>query len=119
MSTPAIYVLQDASVAEAARRMRIRSVGWLPVLDEVGGRVVGVLGRSDVLAVFLRDDAELRAEVVDEVFAHFLHVGAGRSRSGSVTGWSRFGVGSRRGRTWSWPSRWSPGSRVWSRWSTS
>jgi CBS domain-containing protein len=82
MSTPAIYVLQDASVAEAARRMRIRSVGWLPVLDEVGGRVVGVLGRSDVLAVFLRDDAELRAEVVDEVFRHFLHVGPGEVEVG-------------------------------------
>jgi CBS domain-containing protein len=38
----------------------------MPVCDEAG-RVLGVISRSDVLAVFLRDDASIRAELADEV----------------------------------------------------
>ena len=43
-----------------------RHLRWMPVCDEAG-RVLGVISRSDVLAVFLRDDASIRAEIVDEV----------------------------------------------------
>jgi CBS domain-containing protein len=65
MSYPPITVRPDTTVAEAARLMRRRHLGWLPVTEFEGGaeRVVGVLGRADVLSVFLRDDAEIRAEV--------------------------------------------------------
>lgn len=46
--------------------MRERGLSWLPVVDP-DGRVVGVLGRSDLISVFMRDDATIRAEVVDGV----------------------------------------------------
>jgi CBS domain-containing protein len=45
----------------------------LPVVED-GGRVVGVLGRSDLLRVFSRPDREIRAEVVDEVLGRVLLV---------------------------------------------
>jgi CBS domain-containing protein len=77
MSSPVISVGPDRSVAEASRLMRARGVGWLAVVEQEeqgDARLVGVLGRSDVLAVFLRDDHELRAEIVDQVFRRILLV---------------------------------------------
>jgi CBS domain-containing protein len=41
------------------------------VCDEAG-RVVGVLGRSDVLTVFLRDDVSIRAEILDDILRYVL-----------------------------------------------
>jgi len=43
----------------------------MPVCDEAG-RVVGVLARSDVLKDFLRDDASIRAEIVDDILRYVL-----------------------------------------------
>lgn len=77
MSSPVISVGPDRSVAEASRLMRARGVGWLAVVEQEeqgDARLVGVLGRSDVLAVFLRDDHELQAEIVDQVFRRILLV---------------------------------------------
>ena len=59
-------VAPTTTVATAARLMMERHLRWMPVCDEAG-RVVGVLSRSDVLTVFLRDDASLRTEIVEEV----------------------------------------------------
>ena len=73
MTTPVTTIGPDATVARAARCMREHRLGWLPVVDD-GGRVVGVLGRSDLLAVFARSDAEIREEVADEVFGRMLLV---------------------------------------------
>ncbi|GAA2864832.1 CBS domain-containing protein [Pseudonocardia halophobica] len=69
MSTAVVTVRPEASVAEAARRMRQGGVSWLAVTEFRGAaeHVVGVLGRTDILSVFLRDDAELRAEVIEGV----------------------------------------------------
>lgn len=61
-------VAPTTSVATAARLMVERHFRWLPVCDEAG-RVVGVISRSDVLTVFLHDDASTRAEVVDDVLS--------------------------------------------------
>jgi CBS domain-containing protein len=79
MSTGVVTVRPDASVAEAARRMRERGTGWLAVTEFRGPveHVVGVLGRTDVLSVFLRDDAELRAEIVGGVLRPMLGDAAG------------------------------------------
>lgn len=77
MSTPAVTVEPTATVAAAARTMRERRLSWLPVTDPAG-RMVGVLGRSDLLAVFLRDDATIRAEVTDGVLAGMLLVDPAR-----------------------------------------
>jgi CBS domain-containing protein len=46
-------------------------LSWMPVCDE-DRRVVGVLGRSDLLTDFLRDDASIRAEIVDDVLRFIL-----------------------------------------------
>jgi len=62
MSAPAVTVHADASVAEAARIMARRHVKRLPVVDGVG-LLQGVVSRSDLLKVFLRDDQEIAAEI--------------------------------------------------------
>jgi len=62
MSSPAVTVHADASLAEAARIMAHRHVKRLPVVDGVG-LLQGVVSRSDLLKVFLRPDEEIADEV--------------------------------------------------------
>ncbi|CAL9650137.1 CBS domain-containing protein [Streptomyces sp. enrichment culture] len=66
MSTPAVTVHADATVAEAARIMARRHVKRLPVVDGVG-LLQGVVSRSDLLKVFLRPDEEIADEVQHSV----------------------------------------------------
>lgn len=66
MTTPAVTIGEHATVAEAARRMHARGVKRLPV-DNAVGRLVGIVSRSDLLKVFLRNDEEIRREVLEEV----------------------------------------------------
>lgn len=61
-------VAPTTPVATAARLMVEHHLRWMPVCD-AAGCVVGVISRSDVLTVFLRDDASIQAEVVEEVLA--------------------------------------------------
>ncbi|WP_406005169.1 CBS domain-containing protein [Streptomyces sp. NBC_00637] len=71
MSSPAVTVHGTTTLAEAARIMARRHVKRLPVIDGEG-KLEGVVSRSDLLKVFLRDDEELteevRHEVVDSLF---------------------------------------------------
>jgi len=76
MSVVPVTIGPDATVAAAARLMREHGVSWLPVLAE--DRLVGVLGRSDLLTVFLRSDAVIRSEVLDDVLGGTLVVEPGR-----------------------------------------
>ncbi|MFD8008776.1 CBS domain-containing protein [Streptomyces sp. NPDC058955] len=62
MSSPAVTVHADASLAEAARIMALRRVKRLPVVNGVG-LLEGVVSRSDLLKVFLREDDEIEAEI--------------------------------------------------------
>ena len=49
--TPTVLTLApSASVADAARLMRRERIGTIPIVD--GGRLVGILSRSDVLDAF-------------------------------------------------------------------
>ncbi len=73
MTTSVVTIGPDAGVAAAARTLREHGVSWMPVVDG-DGRVVGILGRSDLLAVFLRDDTAIRDEVVTEVFDRLLRI---------------------------------------------
>ncbi|MFD7611644.1 CBS domain-containing protein [Streptomyces sp. NPDC059828] len=68
MSSPAITVHADATLAEAARIMARRLVKRLPVVDGVG-ILEGVVSRSDLLKVFLRTDEDISEEIRRLVFA--------------------------------------------------
>jgi len=66
MTAPVIMIGPQASLTEAAHAMHAHGVKRLPVVDE-GGRLVGIVSRSDLLQVFLRTDAEIQREVGQEL----------------------------------------------------
>ncbi|MGR3867484.1 CBS domain-containing protein [Streptomyces graminifolii] len=66
MSTPAVTVHPEQPVADAARVMERRGIERLPVVDEED-RLIGIATRRDLLRVFLRTDADIRREVIDDV----------------------------------------------------
>ncbi|KNB50797.1 CBS domain-containing protein [Streptomyces caatingaensis] len=69
MSTPAVTVHADASLAEAARVMARRGVKRLPVVD-AHGMLTGIVSRGDLLKVYLREDEDIAREIRDDVLAH-------------------------------------------------
>ena len=68
MTAPPITVRPDDSVENAARLMYSRKVKRLPVVD-ANGHLVGIVSRTDLLAVFDRTDAEIRKEILTDVLA--------------------------------------------------
>jgi CBS domain-containing protein len=66
MTRPAITVAPDDTLERAARLMYTRKVKRLPVVDE-NGHLVGIVGRSDLLAVFDRSDEEILKEITDDI----------------------------------------------------
>ncbi|QNP68294.1 CBS domain-containing protein [Streptomyces roseirectus] len=76
MSGPAVTVHADDTIAEAARTMAERHVARLPVVD-VEERLVGIVTRGDLLRVFLLPDAQLRAQVIEQVLTRGLWLPAG------------------------------------------
>jgi CBS domain-containing protein len=66
MTSPAVTVTGDDTVEHAARLMYSRKVKRLPVVDE-GGRLVGIVSRTDILAVFDRTDEAIRTEIMSQV----------------------------------------------------
>jgi CBS domain-containing protein len=66
MTSPAVTVHADATIAEAARTMAHAGVKRLPVVDD-HGMLQGIVSRADLLKVFLRDDEEIADEVRREV----------------------------------------------------
>ncbi|MBW8090735.1 CBS domain-containing protein [Streptomyces hygroscopicus subsp. hygroscopicus] len=62
MSSPAVTVHPDATLAEAARIMAIRGVKRLPVVD-AESKLQGIVSRGDLLKVFLRPDQDIEEEV--------------------------------------------------------
>lgn len=65
MTTPAITVGENATIAEAARIMTDHHINRLPVVS--GGRLVGIVTRADLVRTFVRTDAELVEIIRDEV----------------------------------------------------
>ena len=64
MTAPAITVHPDAPLRSAARLMSGRRVKRLPVVETgtafgggVGGKLIGIMSRSDLLSVYLRPTA--------------------------------------------------------------
>jgi CBS domain-containing protein len=66
MTSPAVTVAADDTVEHAAARMYTRRLKRLPVIDATG-QLVGIISRSDLLAVFDRPDQEVRAEITGQV----------------------------------------------------
>lgn len=60
MSAPALVIDPDARVARAADLMQARNVKRLPVVDEAR-HLLGIVARSDLLEVYLREASGPRA----------------------------------------------------------
>ncbi|WP_121750833.1 CBS domain-containing protein [Streptomyces sp. E2N166] len=65
MTSPAVCARENWSVVDAARVMARHGIKRLLVVDE-GGRLIGVVSRSDLLRVFLRKDRAIRTEIIEE-----------------------------------------------------
>jgi len=70
MTSPAVTVQADAPVQVAATVMRDRRVKRLPVVG-TDGRLIGIVTRADVLAVYDRPDADILAEVMSVLLGEF------------------------------------------------
>jgi CBS domain-containing protein len=62
MTSPAITIAATATIAEAAHHCAHNRVRHLPVVD-ANGTLVGVVSRTDLLRVFLREDDEIVLDV--------------------------------------------------------
>ncbi|MFC8362983.1 CBS domain-containing protein [Streptomyces griseorubiginosus] len=69
MTAPALTTRPGATLAEAARTMARAKVKRLPVVDEQG-LLKGIVSRSDLLKVFLRDDEDLAEEIRREIVSY-------------------------------------------------
>jgi CBS domain-containing protein len=66
MTSPPVTIRSDALITDAARQMQERNVRRLVVVD-ARGRIAGIVSRSDLLQIFLRTDADLLEELVDDI----------------------------------------------------
>src|ERR1700749_5075030 len=69
MTRPAGTAAPGDPVGQAARMMPFMRVKRLPVVNS-GGQLVGIVSRSDVLAVFDRPDEDIRKDIVDTMLRH-------------------------------------------------
>ncbi|MGW6530386.1 CBS domain-containing protein [Streptomyces venezuelae] len=69
MTSPALTVHANATLAQAARIMAHSKVKRLPVVDDVG-MLQGIVSRADLLKVFLRTDEDIAEEVRREVVSY-------------------------------------------------
>ncbi|MBK3624367.1 CBS domain-containing protein [Streptomyces sp. MBT49] len=69
MTSPALTVRADTTLAQAARVMAHAKVKRLPVVDAVG-MLEGIVSRTDLLKVFLRTDEEIAEEVRREIVSY-------------------------------------------------
>ncbi|MET9922982.1 CBS domain-containing protein [Streptomyces sp. NPDC059605] len=79
MSAPAVCARPGWTVAEAARLMEVQGIKRLVVVDDED-RLVGIVSRRDLMRIFLREDDDIRREIVDDVL-----VGALRLDPASLT----------------------------------
>ncbi|QNE73364.1 CBS domain-containing protein [Streptomyces finlayi] len=73
MSAPAVCARPEWTVAEAARLMEVQGVKRLVVV-EGDDRLVGIVSRRDLLGIFLREDADIRLEIVEDVLGSTLRL---------------------------------------------
>jgi CBS-domain-containing membrane protein len=73
MTSPAVTIGPDAGVAEAARLLHRHQIKRLPVVDPAGP-LLGIVSRADLLKVFLRADADIAAEVRQQVLTRAMWI---------------------------------------------
>ncbi|MEU5217345.1 CBS domain-containing protein [Streptomyces sp. NPDC020807] len=73
MSAPAVCARPEWTVAEAARLMEVQRVKRLVVVD-ADDHVLGIVSRRDLLGVFLREDDDIRREIVGDVLGDALRL---------------------------------------------
>jgi CBS domain-containing protein len=76
MSAPARTIAPNRPVAEAASFMLDEEVNRLPVVDSEG-TLVGVVSRGDLVRAFARTDAEIRAEIEEDVIHEVMWLSPG------------------------------------------
>ncbi len=64
ISSPAVTIGPEQTVAEAARVMVGKQVNRLPVVE--GGRLAGIVTRADLVRAFVRSDDELEQEIRED-----------------------------------------------------
>ncbi|MFC4530730.1 CBS domain-containing protein [Sphaerisporangium dianthi] len=80
MTSPAVTIRPQASVVHAMRLMDEHGVKRLPVVTE-DGVLQGVVSRRDVLKVFVRPDADIAKEIMEDVLRRSLWMDASRVRT--------------------------------------
>jgi CBS domain-containing protein len=73
MSSPAITIEPRQPVQRAAAMMIDHGVNRLPVVDG-DGRLVGIVTRKDLVRAFVRSDAEIKREILDDVILRSLWI---------------------------------------------
>jgi CBS domain-containing protein len=72
MTSPALTIEAETSVAEAARTMVDQGVNRLPVVDD--GVLVGIVTRADLVRLFTRSDDEIAREIRENVAGRMLWI---------------------------------------------
>jgi CBS domain-containing protein len=73
MTSPAVTITPDRSVARAASLMIERAVNRLPVVDD-DGAIVGIVTRADLVRAFVRSDEEIAHEIRDDLILRTLWI---------------------------------------------
>ncbi|MER5205992.1 CBS domain-containing protein [Streptomyces sp. NPDC002825] len=73
MSVPAVCARPDWTVAETARLMEVQKVERLVVVDDEE-QPVGIVSRHGLLGIFLREDDDIRREIVEDVLGDTLRL---------------------------------------------
>jgi CBS domain-containing protein len=71
MSAPALTIGPRRPVTEAATAMIDEGVNRLPVVDDEE-RLIGIITRADLVRAFVRSDAEIRHEIIEDVMRRTL-----------------------------------------------
>lgn len=75
MSSPPVSVEPDAQLGAAARLMQKHGVNHLLVMS--GGRLLGIVAAPDLHRIFLREDAEIRADIADGIVGRVMRLNRG------------------------------------------
>ncbi len=73
MNPNVVTIGSDQRIGDAARTMVVHDVNRLPVVDD-GGRVLGIISRLDVVAVFTRPDDIIEDEIREDVLRRVLFI---------------------------------------------